>query len=133
MAHVGDEEMDLKGAARASRRGWNINSVIALLGFLVMMFTMIFTWGRLYAEIVSDLEQIVQRQTASEDRLSRVESILNSLASTQREQGLRISNNEERSLDTQSLLRGIQGVLNSQGGDIREMKAILERLENRIP
>lgn len=102
---------------------WNLNTVVILLGFISGIAAWGMTWERLTANQQVHAENI--------DKLDKRVTSLESMTRIIDAHELRLAIVEKRAADTGEAMRAIETAVSGLGSDIRVVREILTRLENR--
>lgn len=102
----------------------NVNTIIQIVGFLLVIGGMGATWGS--AE--ENRRYIGEKQAASDARVTSVESQIARVPNLE----YRITVLEQANLSTTKALDDLRTAVNTQGADIRVIREILTRLDGQI-
>ncbi|OWV68062.1 hypothetical protein ATY76_14215 [Rhizobium sp. R339] len=108
-----------------SKFDWNLNTIIQVLTLVGMAAGGVALWTNRSRDVDELQRWRTQAQQDSKElsaRVGKVEGLVDNL-------GFRVQAGEQSAAATAGAIREVQSSLNVQGGDLRVMKEILQRIE----
>lgn len=110
---------------RAQKLEWNLNTIIQLITLAGMIIGMVTIWvnkGR-------DIEELQKWRVGIEERLKPIDTEVRKLDNIV----YRVTVLEQTNATITSGMKDLQTLINQQSGDLKVMREILQRLEDRGP
>lgn len=119
------EEKPMELPRRAQKLEWNLNTIIQLITLAGMIIGMVTIWvnkGR-------DIEDLQKWRVGIEERLKPIDTEVRKLDNIT----YRVTVLEQTNATITSGMKDLQTLINQQSGDLKVMREILQRLEDRGP
>lgn len=119
------EEQPMELPKRAQKLEWNLNTIIQIITLLMMVIGGVTIWvnkGR-------DIEELQKWRFAAEERLKSIDTEVRKIDNIV----YRVTVQEQTNATITSAMKELQSLINQQSGDLKVMKEILQRLEDRGP
>lgn len=109
------------------KKEWNINTIISVVGFVIMLATMAIGYGRFTERMDQNRKDFDEYRVATDNRITAIE------ASTRQIDALsyRMSNAETTNATIARGLSELQAAVAQQSGDIRVVREILQRIDRQ--
>lgn len=103
-------------SATNTPRGININTIIMVCGFLAMTVG----WGVIWGQTSNDVKSLIEFRNDASVELRRLDSL-----------AFQVTANEMETRSVSAALSDLKDAVSEQGGDIKVVREILQRLERQ--
>lgn len=107
----------------------NLNTYVTIAGFLIMISGSIFAWGTIFAGIRDGLDLQKDQILLVDKRVAALEVTTRVLDNHE----LRLANLEQQAAGSATAMRAVETSIGQLSSDIRVVREILQRLEQRQP
>lgn len=109
------------------KREWNINTLISVAGFVIMLGTMAVGYGRFTERMDGNQADFVEYKTATDVRIASIEAATRQIDALT----FRLTAAESTNAAISRGLADLQAAVSQQSGDIRVVREILQRIERQ--
>lgn len=109
------------------KREWNINTLISVAGFVIMLGTMAAGYGRFTERMDGNQADFVEYKAATDVRIASIEAATRQIDAL----AFRLTAAESTNAAISRGLADLQAAVSQQSGDIRVVREILQRIERQ--
>lgn len=123
MTNKASDDMHIPGP----KREWNINTVISVVGFAIMLTSMAIGYGRFTEQMMQTTAELSAYKSATDLRIAKLETDTRQLDNL----SFRMSAAETSNAAVTRALGDLQSSVSDQSGDIKVIREILVRIEQQ--
>lgn len=107
----------------------NINTIISLIGFLIMVGGMIYAYGQFTSQVYQTEQAFKEYRTTTDQRMSGIETTTRQIDNLT----YRMATVETATSAFARALEDLRSEMSQQSGDIRVVREILQRIDRQSP